>query len=136
MRNHDIRIRGQPFKPSPARYVRADLELLLEWYKRNKSILHPLVLVTLFHHKFEKIHPFSDGNGRTGRILMNHILFTLKCPPLVISRRFRSEYLEQMNNADRCIEKSLISQDADCYKKLIEFIHSQYISSYWDTFLL
>ena len=40
----------------------------------NKNKLHPLVLGSIFHHKFEKIHPFMDGNGRTGRMLLNFIL--------------------------------------------------------------
>tara|TARA_Y100000310_G_C20691747_1_gene822743 strand:+ start:3450 stop:4460 length:1011 start_codon:yes stop_codon:yes gene_type:complete len=135
-RNHDIRIFGQPFKPSPARYVKADLNILLKWYEKNKKKLHPLVLATFFHHKFEKIHPFSDGNGRTGRTLMNYILFSLDYPPIIISHRFRREYLECMNKADKSLKKGLTNNDIKHYSNLLNFIYSEYKSSYWDLFLI
>ncbi len=135
-RHHDIRILGQPFKPSPARYIKADLKLLLEWFEKNKKKLHPLVLATFFHHKFEKIHPFSDGNGRTGRTLMNYILFSLSYPPIIISRRFRKKYLESMNKADKALEKGLINIEPKHYTTLLNFIYLEYKSSYWDIFLV
>jgi len=136
LRNHDIRIFGQSFKPSPARYVKADLSILIKWYNENNDKLHPLVLATLSHHKFEKIHPFSDGNGRTGRMIMNHMISLAGYPPLVISRRFRKEYLKVMSDADKILEKGLTKVDLESYKSLIEFIVNQYRFSYWDIFLL
>ncbi len=121
-RNHDIHILGQPFKPSPAKYVKADLKLLLEWYNKNKKRIHPLALVTFFHHKFENIHPFSDGNGRAGRVLMNYILSSLSYPPFIISGRFRKKYLDCMNRADRSLKRSLTNIDLKCYCNLVDFI--------------
>ena len=135
-RTSDIKILGQPFKPTPARYVKSDMELLLKWYNKNKKKLHPLGLITLFHHKFESIHPFSDGNGRTGRILVNYILSLNKYPPLIISRRFRKEYLRLMNQSDKFIRKDLLGEDLKGYKSLIDFIYSQFKNSYWDIFLV
>jgi len=135
-RNQDIKILGQPFKPSPARYVRADINTLLDWYNENKGKLHPLILAILFHHKFENIHPFSDGNGRTGRVLMNHILDLLRCPPIVISNRHREQYLNAMKDADEAIRKGLRDLNPEKYKVLINFIHSEYKISYWDIFLI
>jgi Fic family protein len=135
-RNHEIKIFGQPFKPSPARYVQTDLKLLLDWFEKNKKKIPPLVLAIMFHHKFEKIHPFSDGNGRTGRVIMNYILSSFNYPPLIISRRFREEYLDSINSADSSLKKSLLATDFKGYKKLISFIHSQFVFSYWDMFLV
>jgi len=132
-RNHDTHIFGQPFKPTPAQFVRRDVELLLEWYKENNK-LHPLVLASLFHHKFENIHPFSDGNGRTGRMLMNLILIQSEHPPIIVERKDRKEYLEAMNKADKAIKKDLKTNGKE-YKELIEFITQQLIKSYWDVFL-
>ena len=134
-RTDDINIFGQPFKPTPGRYVKDDMKLLLDWYSNNKD-LHPLVLAILFHHKFENIHPFSDGNGRTGRMLMNHILLRCGYPLLVISRRERKKYLESMSEADKSIKKDLRSTNIKYYKKLIGFVYSQLEESYWDTFLV
>ena len=135
-RNHDIHIFGQPFKPTPARYIKIDLKLLFEWYFKNRIKLHPLALVTFFHHKFENIHPFSDGNGRTGRVLMNYILPSFGYPPFVISRRFRKEYLDSMNKADSSLKKGLTQVEMKHYQSLIKFIYSQFKTSYWDTFLI
>lgn len=134
LRNHDIHIFGQPFKPTPFIYVKGDLELLLKWFNSNKKKLHPLVLATLFHHKFEQIHPFSDGNGRTGRMLMNKILMDLNYPPIVIDKRDRIEYIDVMNKADKATKKDLVSV-SDEYVKLLEFIVYQLSKSYWDIFL-
>lgn len=134
LRNHDIHIFGQPFKPTPKNFVRKDMEILMSWLDENYNKIYPLALVTYFHHKFESIHPFSDGNGRTGRVLMNYILQKLNYPPLVISRRFRKEYLDSMNKADTSIKKGLTMVDNN-YRKLLDFMFSQYKLSYWDTFL-
>ena len=135
-RTHDIKILGQPFKPSPAIYVIPDLKLLLEWFNKYKNKLHPIVLAILFHHKFENIHPFSDGNGRTGRILINHILSFYNYPPFIISRRFRKKYLNLMNQSDKILNKDLFSVNIKGYKNLIDFIYIQFKFSYWDNFLV
>ncbi len=133
-RNHDIHILGQPFKPTPAQYINTDIKILLEWHNKNRKKLHPFVLAVLFHHKFESIHPFSDGNGRTGRMLMNLILMQEEYPPIVVNRKDRKEYLDAMNSADSAIKKSLIGT-TDTYEKLTTFMTSQLQQSYWDIFL-
>jgi len=135
-RNHDIHILGQPFKPTPARYVKADVKLLLDWYSKNRKNIHPFVLAIFFHHKFESIHPFSDGNGRTGRMLMNYILYLNSFPPFVVSRRFRKEYLDAMNKADPSLKKNLAEINKKYYQSLINFMYSQFKLSYWDNFLI
>ncbi len=134
LRNHDIHIFGQPFKPTPARYVKEDLELLINWYKENKKKIQPIILATTFHHKFEQIHPFSDGNGRTGRMIANHILIQEKYPPIIIDKRDRIEYLEVMNKADKATKKNLTDIN-EKYKPLLKFIVEQLKKSYWDIFL-
>ena len=40
---------------------------LLNWFNKNKEKIHPVELAAEFHARFEEIHPFLDGNGRTGR---------------------------------------------------------------------
>ncbi|MFH1916631.1 MAG: Fic family protein [Nanoarchaeota archaeon] len=133
-RNHDIHIMGQPFKPTPAQYVKADVDILLKWYAEQENELHPFVLAVLFHHKFESIHPFSDGNGRTGRMLLNLILMQHEYPPIVVNTRDRKEYLDAMNASDKAIQKSLTAVD-EKYEKLVHFMAVQLQQSYWDMFL-
>jgi hypothetical protein len=52
------------------------------------------------HNEFERIHPFIDGNGRAGRLLLNLILVRLGYPPVVIFKRQRDAYLTAMRRAD------------------------------------
>ena len=57
---------------TPAHYVPELIDQLFTWMKQSK--LHPLVKSCVFHYEFEFIHPFSDGNGRTGRLWQSLIL--------------------------------------------------------------
>lgn len=52
------------------------------------------------HITFERIHPFSDGNGRTGRMLMNYSLLKTGLPPLVIEKESKTEYIQLLANQD------------------------------------
>lgn len=59
----------------------------------------PEVLATV-HNDFEKIHPFIDGNGRTGRLVLNLILVRLGYPPIIVMKQQRAGYLKAMQHAD------------------------------------
>ncbi len=56
------------YTPPSASTVSALLADLLAWYNSNPQI-HPIIRAGILHHRFESIHPFTDGNGRTGRLL-------------------------------------------------------------------
>ncbi len=68
------------------------LNRLIEWYDKNKKKYPGLILAAVFHNQFENIHPFRDGNGRVGRILLNYILLKNKLPPINIDFKNRVEY--------------------------------------------
>lgn len=59
----------------------------------------PLTIAT-FHADFERIHPFLDGNGRTGRLVMNLLLLRRGFPPAIIRKRDRARYLGALRKAD------------------------------------
>ena len=73
-RAHDIRVFGSHFEATPFPYIKADMDILLKWYGKYENQLHPLALAGIFHQKFEKIHPFSDGNKRSGSFLFIYFL--------------------------------------------------------------
>ena len=86
---------------------------LMNWYnaEKNNTDIHPSVLAAIFHHRFVAIHPFDDGNGRLGRILMNLILMQKGLPPAIIKLKDREDYYVALNNAN-----------AGNYNLLVEYI--------------
>ncbi len=72
------------------------LKELVKWYEENKDKYPVLILAAVVHDQFENIHPFRDGNGRVGRILMNNILIKHDYPLMNIDLKNRSEYYESL----------------------------------------
>jgi Fic family protein len=89
---------GRDIPPKPHE-VPKQMIILLRWYTTNKKKLHPLVLASHFHTEFERIHPFVDGNGRVGRLLMNFILYKNKYPMINIPKKKKFQYYEVLQNA-------------------------------------
>lgn len=130
-RTQDVRVFKAHFKSTLWPYVKTDMDILLKWLKENQSKLHPFVLAVMFHHKIEKIHPFMDGNGRTGRILMNYILLQHDYPPIIITKKNRTKYLDNLHKADECP----INKMNESYSDLIGFSSTEYSGNYWNIFL-
>src|SRR3989338_4034410 len=76
----------------PCSQLRTALEDMIYWYKENKHKFKPLALAAIIHNQFEYIHPFQDGNGRVGRLLLNFVLLKNKYPPINILLEDRAEY--------------------------------------------
>lgn len=79
-----------------------------------------LVAAAYFHAKFENIHPFSDGNGRVGRLLMNYILLIHNHPPITIHEEDRKDYYNALEKFDEELE----------LKSLIDFLKSQLVKTW------
>lgn len=69
---------------------------LVEWYSKNKDKYPGLLLAAVVHNQFENIHPFRDGNGRVGRILLSNILIKHRLPPINIDFKNRLEYYQSL----------------------------------------
>lgn len=57
-------------------------------------------VLAVVHNEFEQVHPFLDGNGRAGRLVLNLLLVRLGYPPIVVLKKQRSAYLTAMQRAD------------------------------------
>ena len=88
----------------PAEFVPEHIRNLFAWYRQ--SGLHPLIKSSVFHYEFEFIHPFSDGNGRLGRMWHSLLLgnwkelfFWLPMEELIQSRQ--KDYYDALGMADK-----------------------------------
>jgi Fic family protein len=64
----------------------------VDWLNSKSALdLHPVKLAAIAHYKLVHIHPFTDGNGRTSRLLMNTILMKFGFPPVVIQKQQRQD---------------------------------------------
>lgn len=79
-----------------------------------------LVVAAYFHAKFENIHPFSDGNGRVGRLLMNYILLIHNHPPITIHEEDRKDYYNALEKFDEELKLNY----------LIDFLKSQLVKTW------
>ncbi len=101
-RRHNIAAFTRGMKPPDFTEV---LALIQDWVTSVQHISDdpaPLAeAVATRHATFERIHPFLDGNGRAGRLLMNLICVRLGYPPANIQKRERPRYIEALTKADR-----------------------------------
>ncbi len=126
-RTHKVRVFGATFETTPPQYIEADMKILLRWYNRNRNKLHPIILSALFHEKFEKIHPFYDGNGRTGRMISNLILIQSNFPPLIIENKKRKKYYEVLSKGH---EVDLDSIKTIQYKPIVKYFYKELLRTY------
>lgn len=101
-RRHEIHAFPGGMKPVPWTDVPPQMD---DWVRdarglEARSERFPERLAEL-HCTFERIHPFLDGNGRVGRLLMNLLLIRLGYPPAIIYKQDRSRYLDALRRADR-----------------------------------
>jgi Fic family protein len=93
-RTVEIAIAGSAHIPTPRYLIREHVETLLTDYKGLKQNKHIIEAVAEFHLRFEGIHPFIDGNGRTGRLILNLELINAGFLPINIKFTDRWKYYD------------------------------------------
>jgi Fic family protein len=86
------------FITAPPEHIQSELEALLDWLNLQSHAMWPVVAASVFFHEFESIHPFEEGNGRTGRVLFH-------------------AYLQNAGlvNAYRCLVEAELIRDPELY---------------------
>jgi len=115
-----VRITGATFMPPPSSEVKPRMDMLLKWLRENPDELTPIELAAFFHHRFVQMHPFSEGNGRIARLLMNALLMKDGYPFIAtVPKLDRQKYLKTLMEVDlgntsgfvnfvaRCVERAL-----------------------------
>lgn len=112
-------ILGDKFQTTPFYQVEEKLQELIDNFLKSKENI--VEKVAKFHAEFEKIHPFNDGNGRTGRLLMNLELMKNGYPITIIKNENRNDYYN-------ALEKAQVEFD---YELIIKFIKSSIENTFW-----
>jgi len=81
---------------APATEIVKLLKEVISWYNKNEKKYPPIVLAAVVHNQFENIHPFQDGNGRVGRLLLNNVLLKHNLPPVNIELKNRRDYYKAL----------------------------------------
>jgi len=139
MRDTDVRtgykkipnfIIGSRVKTTPPEKVEEEMMKLIEWYNSKLDEMHPIELAAIFHGRFEKIHPFEDGNGRVGRFLINVILINNGYPPIIIRKTVRKSYMSALSAFDfgheDKLERFVLEKYKETYRKFFE-VYVRYV---------
>ena len=121
-RNIGVIITGSEHKPPEPFEVPIRMMELIEWVKENKDT-NPIIVSAIAHHEFVKIHPFTDGNGRTARIILNLLLLKKGYPICNIKRTERPAYYQALSAADNGNYEPIIDIVAsNCNELFAEYI--------------
>lgn len=118
-----VQIMGAFHVPPQPYLVPVQIQQLVAEFEKNK--LHPIESAALFHLKFEGIHPFIDGNGRAGRLILNFSLMQNFYPPINVKFVDRKRYYE-------CFDSYYQDGTAEPMVKMI----AEYIEERLEQFLL
>jgi Fic family protein len=121
---------GREITTSRPENVEKEMDELIRWYNDFVGKMHVLEIVSIFHGKFEKIHPFEDGNGRVGRLLINAVLVNNGYPPLIIRKSVRSSYILTLRAFDGGyqdkLKRFMLEKFKETYRKFFE-VYVKYV---------
>lgn len=121
---------------TPPDAVEGQMDYLFDWINNYSSAFHPVVSATIMFHEFESIHPFSDGNGRTGRTLFHLYLQQNGLPNSYLCKvdenvlRDKEAYYQLLAYTDHSKSYTeLIDYMSDCilnsYSDAVEYLRSK-----------
>lgn len=108
IRSHQVAISGSRFLPPLPTEIHPLLMDFFKWYSKSRNKLHPVEQAALVHLRLVTIHPFTDGNGRISRLMMNFVLHRHSFPLLNIPYEKRAGYYN-------ALERSQTKQDDNIF---------------------
>ncbi|CAH0776539.1 unnamed protein product [Bemisia tabaci] len=110
---------GGHIPPTP-HHIPPLMEEFAEWLNSDQALrMHPVRYAALAHYKLVHIHPFTDGNGRTSRLLMNMILMQAGYPPVIIPKQERHKYYQMLELANEGDIRPFIRFIAECTEQTL-----------------
>jgi Fic family protein len=128
LRSTEVRVSNSPLITPKHEEVFAVVQRLIKWLHSTHNTTHPVLLAAAAHIKLAAIHPFSDGNGRSARLLMNSILLHYRYPPTIMRDTEDEDYYKalrvhsQRRNFGAFLNSILQNelQTANRYKELLD----------------
>jgi Fic family protein len=120
-RDHDVRISGSEWIPPSHKKIKEETRKIFQWYYFERKKLHPVELGAILHNKLVRLHPFSDGNGRTARVVMNWILTKNKFPMFYVELRDKIHYYETIEEGDKGNDEAIVHYIASVLMKQYTF---------------
>ncbi|HEY6410857.1 MAG TPA: Fic family protein, partial [Ktedonobacteraceae bacterium] len=100
LRTGAVHIRGASFTPPPVKDLPRSLAQWIRWLTSDQALgYEPVTRAAIAHHDFESLHPFFDGNGRVGRLLLNIMLIQDGYPSALVLRDWRPRYIKALQEA-------------------------------------
>ncbi|MEB3252468.1 MAG: Fic family protein [Cyanobacteriota bacterium] len=124
-RRLDVMAAGTNYRYPPHYLLSQLMHDVVTWLNSEAALgLHPIEYATIAHYRFVSIHPFRDGNGRTGRLLMNLLLIRAGYPIVVIDNQIRNDYINALAYGQ---------QNQDDLSKLLDLVCDGAIGSLVET---
>ncbi len=120
--NHVLKADGTIHYYAPAVGVSGEMEKLISFWEKYYKKLHSIEMAANIHYEINRIHPFTDGNGRVARLVMNLVLLQNGYPPVIIKNEEKEKYYDSLEKADNGNLKPFIQIIKTEVLKTINFI--------------
>lgn len=116
-----ISISGCDLELTPPDLIEDELDELIQTYYENiRNRKYPFEQIMLFHYRFEMIHPFSDGNGRVGREILNCLMRREKYPKFFFGGENRDDYLSALRFGNARQDSRMIQTFSQMYQQQLK----------------
>ncbi|MBI4174063.1 MAG: Fic family protein [Candidatus Aenigmarchaeota archaeon] len=125
-RTTNVRILGAIKSPPQAEKVPRLMDNFIEYITKNPDNMNTIEMAAIMHYKFVEIHPFSDGNGRIARLLMNLFLMKHGYPITIVLKNDRKKYYQTLKDADKGDIKPFIDFIGYCINRSLDIYLSAF----------